>query len=141
VTATFDGDAPTRRSCSARPVAVWHDLDFAGYLVSELGRVEGLAMADRVHGHCPGREYCSIVALGRRLLFGATTAGDRADEAAHLQNFRVSQIGDLLTLSVDHAGPARGPASWTYRLLPLRWRNVDPPEVADPALLLGVWPD
>jgi hypothetical protein len=80
-------------------------------------------------------------ALGRRLLFGATTAGVRADEAAQLRNFPVSQIGDLLTLSVDHAGPARGPASWTYRLLPLRWRNVDPPEVADPALLLGVWPD
>jgi hypothetical protein len=143
VTPAFDGDALTRRHGSSRPVAVWHDLGFAGYLVSELGRVEGLAMADKAYGHCPQREYCSIVrdTLGRCLLFSAATAGLPADGAAHLHNFRVAQIGDLLTLSVDHAGPARGAASWTYRLLPLRWRNVDPPGVSDPALLLGVWPD
>jgi hypothetical protein len=61
---TFDGDALTRRSGSARPVEVWHNLDFAGYLVSELGRVEGLGwpvgfmvIAQTPHHHlAPGIE-------------------------------------------------------------------------------------
>jgi hypothetical protein len=128
---------------SEMPVAVWHDLSASGYLVSDLGQITGTPTAD-LHHHrdCPGRS-CAVLdqPLGRCLLFSTGLLAELDTGSGRYQNLYASRRGDFVDLSVDHVSAARTPLGWTYRLLPLRWRNTDPLDFVDPGLQLGVWPD
>ena len=50
----------------------------------------------------------------------------------------VLRRGEILSVSVDHVGRAGGPAAWTYRLLPVRWRDGTN---NDDRFTLAFWPD
>lgn len=110
------------------PIAVWHDLGFfSGYLVSDLGRVDGTPNADLRHHHCVGRKSCSVIdePLGRCMLFSTTLLQELGAGIGTYQNLHASRRRDLIDLSVDHAGSSHAATRWTYRLLPLRWRTID----------------
>jgi hypothetical protein len=128
---------------SARSVAVWHDLAFGGYLMSELGPVTGTPVAERHHGHCAVRESCAVMSapLGQCLIFSTALLADLDSGLRRYQNLDAVRRADVVDLTVDHVGTSGVPASWTYRLMSLRWRNNDPHDYADPGLQLGIWPD
>jgi hypothetical protein len=128
---------------SVMPVAVWHDLGFSGYLVSDFGRVTGTPTADLHPRHCEDQGACTMVEqpLGRCLLFSTSLLAELEAGSRMYQNLYASRRGDFVDLHVDHAGSAENPMGWTYRLMPLRWRNTDPVDYVDPSLQLGIWPD
>lgn len=130
-------------STSARPVAIWHDLAFSGYLVSDVGPITGTPIAERHYGHCRARESCAVIAepLGGCLLFSTAALAELDAGLRRYQSFYAARRMDLIDLAVDHVGASGRRASWTYRLLPLRWRQTDPDDYADPSLRLGIWPD
>ncbi|MET0702572.1 MAG: hypothetical protein ABWY93_23200 [Mycobacterium sp.] len=134
---------PVLPSTAMTPVAVWHDLGASGYLVSDFGQIAGTPTAalDR-HRDCDGQS-CAVLdqPLGKCLLFSTNLLTELDNGSRRYQNLYASRRGDFVDLAVDHAGAARTPMAWTYRLLPLRWRNTDPPDFVDPGLQLGVWPD
>jgi hypothetical protein len=129
-------------SASVRPVAVWHDLGFSGYLVSDLGKVSGTPTADLHHRHCAGHSCVAIdQPLGSCVLFSTELLAELDAGSQQYANLHASRRGDLIDLHVDHVGADSIPMAWTYRLLPLRWRNADTPDFIDPSLQLGIWPD
>lgn len=115
----------------------------SGYLVSDLGRIDGTPVSEIHYGHCPNRDHCVSVhePLRRCLLFSSALLRESDGEGGRFLDFRVSRRGELITIAVDHVGSHGGPESWMYRLLPMRWRNTDPPGYIDTGLKLGVWPD
>jgi hypothetical protein len=128
---------------SKQPVAVWHDLESAGYLVSDLGMIDGTPVSEIHCGHCPGRDHCVSVRepLRRCLLFSSALLPNLDEESGLFLDFHARRRGELITIGVDHVGADGNSASWIYRLLPMRWRNTDPPGYVDTGLKLGVWPD
>jgi hypothetical protein len=130
-------------SAPVKPVAVWHDLSFSGYLVSEIGPITGTPIADLSHHHCTDRDFCTVMhhSLGRCVLFSTALLAELDAGSCRYQNLHASRHADFVDLHVDHVVLNAAQTSWTYRLLPLRWRNTDPPGHTDPTLQLGIWPD
>lgn len=122
------------------PVSVWHEARLpATPLMSDVGLIEGMLVPQSRLHHCPGRHRCTYISqpLPRRLLLRRRQLRDLG---YRLHPNPSEQAKRPLTIRVDHCG-ANGPAAWTYRLLPLRWRNVDPPGHIDADLVIAVWPD
>jgi hypothetical protein len=111
--------------------------------MSELAPITGTPVAARHRGHCPGRECCAVISepLGQCLIFSVALLADLEAGLGRYQNLDAVRRADVVDLTVDHVGISGRPASWTYRLMPLRWRNADPQDYADPTLQLGIWPD
>jgi hypothetical protein len=132
-------------SAPATPVAIWHDLNFSGYLVSEIGPITGTPTADLHSRHCTNRDFCTVIhhPFGRCLLFSIALLDELDAGSCRYHNLRASRhTAHVVELHADHVGlSAAQTTSWTYRLLPLRWRNTDPPGHTDPNLQLGIWPD
>ena len=110
--------------------------------MSDLGPVDNSCFA-RVHsGHCPERHQCVVLdrAPGPRLLFGSELMSELDDEAGiYLETHAKHLEVDLISITVDHVGPAGHAASWRYRLLPMRWKRPD--GYVSTNTRLAVWPD
>src|SRR3954451_6325291 len=91
---------------SARSVAVWHDLDFGGCLMSELAPVTGTPGAERHRGHCPGRESCAMISetLGQCPIFSVALLADLEAGLGRYQNLDAVRRADVVDLTVDHVG-------------------------------------
>ena len=122
------------------PVLVW--IDETGQLMSELGPVDRNCVVRVISGHCPERHQCVLLyrAPGPRLLYGSELMPELDDERGiYLETHAKHLEDELISISVDHVGPDGRPASWRYRLLPMRWRTED--GLVGTATRLAVWPD
>jgi hypothetical protein len=120
---------------------VWID-ETTGQLMSELGPVDNTCFARVRGGHCPERRQCVLLdrAPGPRLLFGSELMSDLDDEKGIYLETHAKQLeADLVSITADHVGTDGNPGSWRYRLLPMRWKNVD--GYVSTATRLAVWPD
>lgn len=131
------------RGAPNKPVAIWHDLAFAGYLTSEHGPITDAATADLHHRHCPSRSSCAVLrrSLGRCLLLSAKLLAELADGSGRYHNLHASLRSGFVEFRADHVDLGGECTSRTYRLLPIRWRDTDPADHIDPDLCLGIWPD
>jgi len=123
------------------PVLVWID-EAAGALMSELGPVDNTCFARLRHGHCPDRHQCVILdrAPGPRLLFGSELMSELDDERGIYLETHAKHLEDnFISITVDHVGAEGHAGSWRYRLLPMRWKNID--HDVSTSTRLAVWPD
>ena len=122
------------------PVSVW--FDETGQVMSDLGPVDRNCVVRVISGHCPERHQCVLLyrAPGPRLLYGSELMPELDDERGiYLETHAKHLEDELISISVNHVGPDGRPASWRYRLLPMRWRTED--GLVGTATRLAVWPD
>ena len=122
------------------PVSVW--FDETGQVMSDLGPVDRNCVVRVISGHCPERHQCVLLyrVPGPRLLYGSELMSELDDERGiYLETHAKHLEDELISISVDHVGPDGRPASWRYRLLPMRWRTED--GLVGTATRLAVWPD
>jgi hypothetical protein len=110
--------------------------------MSELGPVDNDCFARVRNGHCPQRHQCVVLdrAPGPRLLFGSELMSELDDEKGIYLETHAKHLDDgLISISVDHVGADELPGSWRYRLLPMRWKNLE--HYVSTETRLAVWPD
>ena len=123
------------------PVSVWLD-GGTGQLMSDLGPVDNTCFARVQSGHCPERHQCVALdrAPGPRLLYGSELMSELDDEKGIYLETHAKQLeADLISITVDHVGPEGAPGSWKYRLLPMRWKDLQ--QHVSTNSRLAVWPD
>jgi hypothetical protein len=122
------------------PVSVW--FDETGQVLSDLGPVDRNCVVRVIGAHCPDRGQWVLLyrAPGPRLLYGGELMSELDDERGIYFETHAKHLEDgLISIAVDHVGPGGGPASWRYRLLPMRWKTED--GLVPTATRLAVWPD